>query len=146
MRFLKNVDIFDYEDKGILVIPVNGVGVMGAGLAKQFAKRHPDIEKEYKRLSEDWWKLQYYHYTRNFVLFKTKNHYKDKTDLDEMLYGMRETLDSLRHWAGTTKYEIHWPKVGCGLGGLSWESAKYEIVGELARAERLYGYRMVVHQ
>lgn len=46
-EFIIGKDIFK-EPGDLYVIPVNTIGVMGAGLAKAFALDHPDLFRRYK--------------------------------------------------------------------------------------------------
>jgi len=106
-----------------LVNPVNTVGVMGKGLAKQFANRYPRMAREYKeecrngnmQVGVPW--LYRNNYLRWTLNFPTKKHwaYHSKPEYIELgLYNFVE------------KYEFHgitgiaFPKLGCGLGGLDW--------------------------
>jgi len=47
-------DILNLKEEDLaIVIPVNCVGVMGAGLAKQFADKYPELEKSYRQCCLD---------------------------------------------------------------------------------------------
>lgn len=117
-----NGDIFQ-STMQTLVCPVNTVGVMGKGLAKEFARRHPKMEEEYKGYCAAYdfkiGKLLIYSdsFHRQVLLFPTKGHWYNKSQL---VY-IDEGLDT---FALTYKYHgirsIAFPKLGCGLGGLDW--------------------------
>jgi len=121
IQYIKG-DIFQ-SSMQTLVNPVNTVGVMGAGLAKEFAKKYPEMEEEYKSYCAAYdfkiGKLLIYHYSphRWILNFPTKGHWYNKSQL---VY-IDEGLDT---FVLTYKYHgiesIAFPKLGCGLGGLAW--------------------------
>ena len=112
-----------------LVNPVNCVGSMGAGLAKQFADKFPKMLKSYKDLCG-----------RNKVVpgsvfpFKeegltilnlaTKDHWRFESKLEWIDQGLMNLADVIE--------ELHIesvaiPALGCGFGRLKWEDVKYLI-------------------
>ena len=121
----------------VLVNPVNCVGVMGAGLALEFKKRFPDLQKPYQALctgkilvpgkpafarlySEHWYGV---------VFFPTKNHWKDESRIqwiDEGLAVLRELINR------RNIDSIAIPMLGCGLGGLEWPDVKALIEAHLS--------------
>jgi O-acetyl-ADP-ribose deacetylase (regulator of RNase III) len=115
-------DIFDSTCEA-LVNPVNCVGVMGAGLAKQFSKRFPANTEFYRiacdqgivRTGEIFWTKQEELYIANFP---TKDDWRNPSKLEYIETG----LECLKHDAhGWNIKSIAMPKIGCGLGGLLWE-------------------------
>lgn len=109
-----------------IVIPVNTVGVPGAGLARAWAKRDLQAAKLYKALC----KLERIkigevatitNEDRLWVLFPTKEHWKDPSKLEWI-------EDGLIHLSQVIKdlqlKSIAIPALGCGLGGLDWEDVK----------------------
>ena len=120
-----------------VVNPVNCVGVMGAGLAKAFKEAMPPhYFSEYKYACEQkylmlghidrdclYWNLNHY-----IINFPTKNHWKDKSNLNYIvtaLYELRELCDSGK--PGSAIFKVAVPKLGCGLGGLDWNDVKQVI-------------------
>lgn len=125
-------DIFETEVDA-LVNPVNCVGVMGAGLALQFKNRWPHYFKNYK------WRCQnnMVHLRNVYVFndiwpssgapvtlisFPTKNHWDDKSNLDDIGFGLDALGEFLRRSKAIKSVSI--PALGCGLGGLSWEQVE----------------------
>lgn len=121
-------DITQDHQATILVNPVNCVGVMGAGLAKQLRILYPSHFNEYKklcvnnavRLGEVIIISSGETQPEFIALFPTKQHWKDHSDIwyvDQGIIALRNML--------VTKIPESWivamPAVGCGLGGLSYE-------------------------
>lgn len=118
--------IFDSPAQ-VLVNPVNCVGVMGKGLAKEFAKRFPEIIEPYKMDCESgtirlgWVKLYYVKEGRRVVCFPTKGHWMSRSslqDIDDALFSLR--VLAIQH--GLESMAI--PALGCGLGGLQWKDVQ----------------------
>lgn len=120
-----NGDIFDSKMQ-TLVNPVNMVGVMGAGLAKQFHDRYPGLFVCYDQACGNGrlrqrglylWKPE--DFGVNWVLcFPTKNHWTEQSDLRLIERGL-EVFRQGYQKSGITS--IAFPALGCGLGGLKWE-------------------------
>lgn len=119
-------------DAELIYIPVNRVGVMGAGLAKQFRDEYPELYAEYKGICDDtdWLHNQsmtmvFVAESPMFVMFPTKNHWKDQSNLQE-IEGMLEfqfnelhmTHFNLDDASGFGVQTVAIPPLGAGLGGL----------------------------
>lgn len=124
---------------GIPVIPVNCVGVMGAGLAKQAADKWPWIVAPYKDMCHG-----RYRYQKCFepgdvaiesdgndtiCLFATKQHWRSASDLDWIERGLKRLV---AHSFPSSIFNV--PKLGCGLGGLDWADVKPLMVKYLTNA------------
>ena len=107
----------------VLVNPVNCVGVQGAGLARQFRDRFPELDAEYRAacrsgalrlgnplLSDD----------GRVLWFPTKHHWRERSRLQDIDRGLQTFVEQWgedpRSWA--------FPALGCGLGGLSWDQVR----------------------
>ena len=121
-------NIFD-ADVEALVNPVNCVGVMGAGLAKQFKSRYPGNYKRYKEacragrvIPQEMFISPINMANPKYIInFPTKRHWKDKSqrlDIKHGLAAMRRNVDEL----GIKSLAMS--ALGCGLSGLSWEIVK----------------------
>lgn len=119
-------NIFDSKAQ-TLVNPVNCVGTMGAGLAKQFAHRYPNMVPEYKRICRatpppepggGWlWRGD----KKQVLCIFTKDHWRDPSQL--------EWIDDGVFWfcQWYPEYRIKsvaFPALGCGYGGLAWSDVK----------------------
>lgn len=119
----KMSEFFSYRDypATALVIPVNGVGVMGAGLAKAAAHCCPEMYYHYQqecragRISLQ--QLGSYRATTGelWIYYPTKGHWRERSDMAQvcaLLPQLRETAKAL----GAETILV--PPLGCGLGGL----------------------------
>lgn len=115
------------------VNPVNCVGVMGKGLAKQFKHRYPLMYCGYQQacqskllqLGRVWtWVEATSSKTVYIICFPTKDHWKDsslycciKDGLDDLVKVVKSHLIK----------SIAIPALGCGEGGLKWNLVKTMI-------------------
>lgn len=129
-------NIFDVPSDAV-VNPVNCVGVMGAGLAKQFKHRHNENYRHYAAACRE----RRVHIGQMFVTrvddgspykfiinFPTKFHWENGSKLEYIQEGMSsliETIDLLEIQS------ISIPPLGCGKGGLMWSIVKPVIVSYL---------------
>lgn len=129
-------DLFEYTEDATPGAPrfighgVNMMGSMGAGIAYQFAKLWPSLEEDYQRHC-------YAHTVQDlsgtahlfwptptvgvFSLFTQQNPGPDAR--------LRWVADSIKHagrylWLNKYPQELAVPRVGCGIGGLEWETVR----------------------
>jgi len=126
-----------------IAIPVNVVGVMGAGLARQFAKKYSDLVHVYRGMchsSELTPATPAYIPPSNVLyphpgvlFFPTKKHYRDPSVFADIKFGLNYAATCIRN--GIWKVpSLAIPRLGCGLGGLDWPHVRDAIVesfGEL---------------
>lgn len=132
---ITNEDLFKIKASTI-VIPVNTVGVMGAGIAKIAKQKNPIMFESYRsmcfygdlapgdyvyELSDDG--------MQKLILFPTKEHWKNPSKLEWIESGLQSMIDarSIVEKHGITLNfmdSIAFPKIGCGLGGLNWSDVK----------------------
>jgi G:T/U-mismatch repair DNA glycosylase/O-acetyl-ADP-ribose deacetylase (regulator of RNase III) len=138
IKYVEQGDIFD-STADALVNPVNCVGVMGKGLAKQFKDRFPECVPPYEeacareslvpgRLILVRTLVQPDLFSANrpaVILFPTKKHWRGKSQLKWIEAGLQELKSSYRDWGIRS---VAMPQIGCGLGGLNWEDVKRIIV------------------
>jgi O-acetyl-ADP-ribose deacetylase (regulator of RNase III) len=124
------------SDADAVVNPINCVGVMGAGLARQFAAAYPAMAAAYRRACTDgqvrpgrmWLWPTGGHVPRFVIGFPTKRHWRDSSRLDDIDAG----LTDLR--AVITRHRIlsvAVPPLGCGLGALDWHDVAPPITHAL---------------
>lgn len=139
LEYVEDLFAFTADEEGLLVLvnPVNTAGVMGAGLALEFKHRYPSMFGEYKEYcSSD-------AHFGNFggtlwipaddvvvACLATKTDYRKAASLSVIETGLRELAALLRQFSHR-KVIVHVPALGCGLGGLRWDSVKPLIEGHL---------------
>lgn len=114
---IENASILN-SDMQTLVIPVNCVGVMGAGLARQFALRYPEVQDAYEQACKEGiikpgQPAIFEAGCKKVVCFPTKNHWATNSDLkwiEEGLKWLQGHKDGIK--------SIAFPMLGCGLGKL----------------------------
>lgn len=119
----KSGDIFT-SDMQTLVNPVNTVGVMGKGLAKQFKIRFPSMFEAYKAACGNHTlgigDLHLYRADDKWILnFPTKAHWRAQSKLEYIEAGFTRFSEIYQQGEITS---IAFPMLGCGLGGLDWKA------------------------
>jgi len=130
--------VIEYWNENILsapvqaiVNPVNCVGVMGAGLARQIAQAFPEILPAYKDACRTGkiapGKLFVHDVIRPdgrrglVVDLPTKRHWKDPSHRADIEQGLAALVFEIH----ARKIEtLAVPALGCGLGGLSWPTVQ----------------------
>jgi O-acetyl-ADP-ribose deacetylase (regulator of RNase III) len=125
-------------DAEALVNAVNTVGVMGKGIALQFRRAFPANYAAYRRACErgemqpgrmfvfDTGQPTNPRYILNFP---TKRHWKDKSRLADVKSGLSALPETVRQ---LNIKSIAIPPLGCGLGGLQWETVHPLLVEAFA--------------
>jgi O-acetyl-ADP-ribose deacetylase (regulator of RNase III) len=134
--FLVEGDMF-FSEMQTLTISVNTVGIMGKGLASRAKYQFPDVYVKYQDVcrQKQLQMGQPYLYQRElflddeaaslltpnsnkwFLLFATKNHWKQHSDLAGIENGLKWILNNYKHLGIKS---LAMPALGCGLGGLEW--------------------------
>lgn len=105
-----------------VVVPVNTVGVMGAGVAKQAVQRYPQLLKQYRALLPALRQGRSVYLPQfQVVLFPTKRHWSDRADLELIASAARSMPCTAAIF----------PRVGAGLGRLNWSEVKSVLEREL---------------
>ncbi|MEW6155339.1 MAG: macro domain-containing protein [Actinomycetota bacterium] len=121
-----------------LVNTVNTVGVMGKGIALQFARAFPamltDYEKAAKRGEVQLGKMHVWENNalagpRLVINFPTKGHWRARSRLADVEAGLADLVDVVRAY-GIRSLAV--PPLGCGSGGLRWEEVRPVIEKALA--------------
>lgn len=116
------------------VIPCNGIIkqrdllVMGAGLAQTTLEKYPTIAKEAgdyivrngRKVDVGWIYAPFI--VGNFIIFQTKRHFKENSSLELVRKGLYD-LELLN-----ISEIVNIPPIGCGLGGLSSNLVKEEVL------------------
>ena len=152
IKYIEQKDIFD-STADALINPVNCVGVMGKGLAKQFKDRFPECVPPYEEacakeslvpgrlilvrtlVQPDLFSAK----RPAVILFPTKKHWRGKSQLKWIEAGLQELKRSYRDWGIRS---VAMPQIGSGLGGLNWADVK-RIIERLFDQEELHVYLYV---
>jgi O-acetyl-ADP-ribose deacetylase (regulator of RNase III) len=134
-------NIFNTDCEAI-VNPVNCVGVMGAGLAKQFKINYPNNYAAYREkcFNHSVFPGRVFFFQprrskfRYIINFPTKMHWKDKSEIRYINKGLEDLADSCIFYKVKS---IAIPKLGCGLGGLDWVDVKELIETHLSVLEKI---------
>jgi O-acetyl-ADP-ribose deacetylase (regulator of RNase III) len=129
MITLKTGDILDTDTQAI-AIPVNAIGVAGAGLALVAARRWPYWAESYKAACAlgDIEQVGDVELTRNLdagpewiISVATKGHWQEKSTLPGVMTGLQNLAIALRDYRIRS---LALPALGCGLGGLPWNDVR----------------------
>lgn len=128
----KNGNIF-LSDAEALVNTVNCEGHMGKGLAFQFKKKYPEMEKDYKRICElgelKPGKLHFFEENNKLIInFPTKNKWRAKSKIEYIEEGLITLKDELIQ---RNIKSVAIPPLGSGNGGLNWNEVKQSIENQL---------------
>ena len=107
-----------------LVNTVNTVGVMGKGIAKTFKSIYPEMYEEYRQRCDSGelsiGNLFLYRTAHKWVLnFPTKRHWRQASRLADIAGGLDTFCQT---YADEGMTSIAFPQLGCGNGGLDWET------------------------
>lgn len=104
---------------------VNTVGVMGAGIALEFALRYPDMFNDYKCKCDNKMltvgKVDYYQADKIIVNFPTKWHFKYPSQESWIEDGLKDFVETYKQYEFKS---VAFPRLGCANGGLSWDRIK----------------------
>jgi O-acetyl-ADP-ribose deacetylase (regulator of RNase III) len=145
-RITNNISLVEgdmfFSQMHTITISVNTVGVMGKGLASRTKYQFPDVyvyyqdlckQKKlqmgkpyiYKReafldneLADDPFSLPTPNSNKWFLLFATKRHWKENSDIVGIEQGLEWLLENYK---GQGVRSLAVPALGCGLGGLEWQ-------------------------
>jgi O-acetyl-ADP-ribose deacetylase (regulator of RNase III) len=115
-------------DAEALVNTVNTVGVMGKGIALQFKKKFWENFKAYERACKNdeveigkmfTFPLDSLTNPRYIINFPTKRHWRERSRVEYVREGLE---DLLREIERLDIRSIALPPLGCGNGGLDWET------------------------
>ena len=111
-----------------ITIPINTVGVMGAGLALQFKRSNIELFRRYKEICEGGalrggsvLNFKCDNPKATFLFLATKEHWQNPSELEWIKKG----LNNMRSIIIDEKINsIAIPALGCGCGGLDWAEVK----------------------
>ena len=134
-------------DAEALVNAVNTVGVMGKGIALQFKRRFPENFRAYERACKKddvqigkMFTVYLGESTnpRYIINFPTKRSWREKSRLEYVREGLEDLLCEIER-LGIRSIAV--PSLGCGNGGLSWDTEVRPLIeGAFARKPEVQVY------
>lgn len=110
-----------------IVNTINTVGVMGAGIALEFALRYPKMNEDYVSKCEAKLlhpgKVDYYKCENGIVIvnFPTKWHFKYPSKIEWIEEGLKDFVNTYKEMDISS---VAFPRLGCANGGLSWSQVQ----------------------
>lgn len=122
-----------------LVNTVNTVGVMGKGIALQFRQAFPAMFRDYEKACKNGevqiGRMHLFDLgglaggPQWIINFPTKNHWRAGSRMDDIESGLTDLVDTVRKLGIRS---IALPPLGCGNGGLDWNSVRPRIEAAFA--------------
>lgn len=118
------------DEAEALVNAVNTVGVMGAGIAKQFKQKFPDMFLVYEQACKagelklgrvQVVPVESKSEKKYVINFPTLEHWSDRSTLDHIRMGLEDLVRVVKE---KKIQSIAIPPLGCGVGGLDWQEVK----------------------
>lgn len=137
------IDMFSDHSCNILVVPVNCVGTMGKGLAKEFAEHFPIYALDYRERCHHGYikpgivSLYYLGYGRYAANLPTKQHYRTMSKCTYISAGL-QALNIELDYLGLDDILIAMPRIGCGEGGLDWDIVVKPLIEHYVTHEVLF--------
>jgi O-acetyl-ADP-ribose deacetylase (regulator of RNase III) len=124
-------------ENGIIVHGCNNQGVWGAGLALSIKRKYPEAYKLYRdewerRSGFNLGEVQFYFISYNKIICNAitqENYGRDKRYVN--YDAVRKAFEKIYPLAAIDNIPIHFPKIGCGLGGGDWNIVKNIIEEEI---------------
>jgi hypothetical protein len=121
-----NGDLWDYYDKGYwVIVPTNGMvnfqgnAVMGKGVAKQAVQKVPTLSQQLGQRLNSVGNQVFCFHDEKIITFPTKNEWWLPSTLELVIRSTLE-LEQISNVYKNLFDKIVLPRVGCGLGQLSW--------------------------
>jgi O-acetyl-ADP-ribose deacetylase (regulator of RNase III) len=146
MLELMTGDLLD-ADVEALANAVNTVGVMGKGIALQFATKYPEMLEAYRKACKmgevrlgrmHVFERSVMHNPLYLINFPTKGHWRSSSRIEDIEAGLAALADEIR---ARHIRSIAVPALGCGNGGLDWRVVRPAIEGALGV---LHGVRVLL--
>lgn len=147
IQIIERGDMFA-DDADILVCPTNCRGVMGAGLAKVFARVYKEQTVFYKKLIRAKGArkpgslcakpgMRNINEAARVWFVATKDHWQNPSQIEWVRDGFKSISDNITQVINGLDVEnrpilIHIPALGCGLGELEWDDVRKIAYEELA--------------
>lgn len=127
------LDLAENGEFDIIIHGCNCICTMGAGLARQIAKRYPEVYQEDLASRPNQRKLGGFTVRKvNGFDFRVINAYTQPLPGPTLsLEALTECFESIVRIFGGCNHRFAYPKIGCGLGGGNWDEVGSIIDGIL---------------
>lgn len=136
-------DITTVKSDAILINGVNCQRRMGSGVAKAYLDKWPQVKAKYLKTPPKLGHVSYINvgsklyvancYTQEFYGYDGKRY----ADLHSIRVSFSEAIQKCMLFS----LDLYTPMVGCGLGGLDWDT---EVKPALEKLEEYYGFEIIV--
>jgi O-acetyl-ADP-ribose deacetylase (regulator of RNase III) len=155
----RTIDVRDIKE-GWILHGVNCKGVMGSGIAKALRDKYPEIYPVYKNCCDKYGvdnlgsvnSVEINRFLAVVNCFTQASFGYDKTVKYASANEIMKCLDLVEDrlcflddfYPEGMPFGIYLPRIGCGLGGLDWETEVKYVVNEFAFNCKLFGVQVVV--
>ena len=126
VTYIEFGDIFNLQNIPNYAHGCNCAGAMGKGIALQFRDKFPEMYVEYKKMCKEGRFVLGDIYAYNYgigTIFNLATQVTWRTKAD--IKAIEDALVKMLNYADENRiYEIALPKIGAGLGDLSWNDVK----------------------
>lgn len=132
IKIIKPKNIFKVSGD-VYFIPVNTVGVMGAGIAKAFKDQFPELYLQYKKdcktsaLSVKHPVMYQADNEKYYVMFPTKDNWRNSSQPNWIAEGLENFTEILKD-SLKPNHQLVIPPLGCGHGKLEFDLVKEIII------------------
>lgn len=122
-------------DVGIVAHGVNCQHAMGSGVAKAIREKWPQVYEGYmsspkgKSMLGTAWLVNLN--DKLYIANCYTQEFYGREGKFATVDAIRESLRTVANWANVLNLPVYMPRIGCGLGGLSWEADVEPIVQEI---------------
>ena len=131
-----NRNILEAEEK-IICQQTNCLGIMGAGLALQIARKYPEVDKKYRNFCIEYgeWdflgQIQLVNTNDGKIIANCFGQKRPGFGKQTDYKALKNCLEAVKNFATQNNFSVAIPyKIGCGLGGGDWNEV-YGIIKEI---------------
>ena len=131
----KNGDILEAEEK-IICHQTNCLGIMGAGLALQIARKYPEVDKKYRDFCIEYGEWNFLGQTQlvnthdDKIIANCFGQQRPGFGKQTDYKALKTCLKAVEEFANQNNFSVAIPyKIGCGLAGGDWNTVEKIIKG-----------------
>lgn len=108
------------------IVKADGKAVMGAGIAKDAARRFPDLPAQLAAYLQKFGNRVFMFPKLRIITFPTKHHFHDRSDINLIIKSCRELVEILDKYPDLVS-NVWLPRPGCKNGRLRWDDVREAI-------------------